>query len=198
MAPTIRIVALGGSLAEGSASLKALEIAAKGARDHGARVDVFDVRRLNLPLYSPDAQPPEAAATLAQAVHECHGMIWSSPLYHGAVSGSFKNAIDWLETLSTTTPAYLTRKVVALIGVAGGTHALQAINTMEFIARSLRAWTLPLVVPISHADRALGTEAGLKDEHLTFQLRQLGAEVVGAAKLLSRFSLDDGLERDAG
>ena len=23
-------------------------------------------------------------------------MIWSSPTYHGSVSGSFKNALDWL------------------------------------------------------------------------------------------------------
>jgi NAD(P)H-dependent FMN reductase len=27
-------------------------------------------------------------------------MIWSSPTYHGSVSGSFKNALDWLILLA--------------------------------------------------------------------------------------------------
>jgi len=28
------------------------------------------------------------------AVYACDAMIWSSPTYHGSVSGSFKNALE--------------------------------------------------------------------------------------------------------
>ena len=38
-------------------------------------------------------------------------------------------------------PPFLHDKVVGLISAAGGTQGLQAINTMEFATRALRAWT---------------------------------------------------------
>jgi FMN reductase len=44
----VRIVGLGGSLAEYSTSLSALNVALEGARDYGADVRLFDLRELNL------------------------------------------------------------------------------------------------------------------------------------------------------
>lgn len=44
----IKVIGLGGSLAQHSASLAALAIALKGAREAGAQVELFDVRKLNL------------------------------------------------------------------------------------------------------------------------------------------------------
>ena len=37
---------------------------------------------------------------LGPAYH-CDTMSWSSPAYHGSVSGSFRNALDWLILLAT-------------------------------------------------------------------------------------------------
>jgi len=84
-------------------------------------------------------------------VQAAQGMLWSSPLYHGTISGAFKNALDWLQLLSDRNPPYLTDKVVGLISTAGGTHGLQAVNTMEFVVRALRGWAVPLVLPIPQA-----------------------------------------------
>ena len=53
--PEIKVVGLGGSLAEHSASRAALQIALKGAEEAGARVELFDVRTLNVPMYDPDS-----------------------------------------------------------------------------------------------------------------------------------------------
>ncbi|MBD0306439.1 MAG: NAD(P)H-dependent oxidoreductase [Nitrospiraceae bacterium] len=89
--PEIKVVGLGGSLAEHSASRAALQIALKGAEEAGARVELFDVRTLNLPMYDPDSHKvPEAARRLAGAAAEARGMLWSSSLYHGTVSGAFQ------------------------------------------------------------------------------------------------------------
>ena len=129
--PEIRIVGLGGSRAQRSASRAALNIALKGAEEAGARVEMFDVRKLNLPLYEPDtSDAPEAARRLADSVAGARGLLWSSPLYHGTVSGAFKNALDWLQLLSDRDPPFLTNKVVGLISTAGGVYGLQAVNTM--------------------------------------------------------------------
>jgi len=91
----VRIVGLGGSLAEYSTSLSALNVALEGARDYGADVRLFDLRELNLPMFVPCAgHAPTAALALCDAVGAAQGMLWSSPLYHGTISGAFKNALD--------------------------------------------------------------------------------------------------------
>jgi FMN reductase len=108
-------------------------------------------------------------------------MLWSSPLYHGTISGSFKNALDWLQLLGDRKPPYLTDKVVGLISTAGGTQGLQAVNTMEFVVRALRAWAVPLVIPIPQAWRAIQGGQVL-NESIASQLHALGAEVARAAE----------------
>ena len=59
---------------------------------------------------------------------------------------------------------------------AGGTQGLQAVNTMEFVVRSLRGWAVPLVIPIPQAWRVFDRE-GIRDEKISEQLHALGREV---------------------
>ncbi len=181
----ITIVGLGGSLAQQSASLSALSVALEGAREYGAEVQLFDLRELNLPMFTPDAAAvPAAARKLCDAVAAAQGMLWSSPLYHGTVSGSFKNALDWLQLLSDRNPPYLTDKVVGLISTAGGTHGLQAVNTMEFVVRALRGWAVPLVLPIPQAWQVF-KDGQVLDRRVAEQLRALGRELARAAQLFA-------------
>jgi FMN reductase len=124
---------------------------------------------------------PDAAKTLCDAVYACQGMLWSSPLYHGTISGSFKNALDWLQLLGDRRPAYLTDKVVGLISTAGGMQGLQAVNTMEFIVRALRGWAVPLVIPIPQAWRVF-QQGQVLDSGIAEQLHALGREVARASE----------------
>jgi FMN reductase len=61
-------------------------------------------------------------------------------------------------------------------------QGLQAVNSMEFIARSLRGWSVPLVMPVPQAWRSFDPDGQLADEAVAGQLRALGAEVVRAAR----------------
>lgn len=183
MAKQIKVVGLGGSMAGVSSSLAALKIALEGAAEGGAETRLLDVRELDLPMYAPDiSDAPESVLRMCEAVQESDGLLWSSPLYHGTISGSFKNALDWLELLSQREPAYLTDKVVGLISTAGGTQGLQAVNTMEFVVRALRGWAVPLVIPIPQAWRVFDNEGKTLDEKVYEQLRALGREVTRAAR----------------
>lgn len=178
----IRVIGLGGSLAASSSSLAALKIALEGAAEGGARTELFDLRELELPMYAPSREAPDSVQRLCEAVYEADGLLWSSPLYHGTISGVFKNALDWLELLSDRQPAYLTDKVVGLISTAGGTQGLQAVNTMEFIVRALRGWSVPLVIPIPQAWRVFTNEGKVSDPKVAEQLHSLGREVTRAAR----------------
>jgi FMN reductase len=168
----MKIVGLGGSLAAGSKSRVALATGLVGAEEAGAETDLLDLRELDLPMYSSETEPTENVIRMVGILESADGLLWSSPLYQGSISGSFKNALDWLHLPSGT--VYLTDKVIGLISVAGGTHGLQAINTMEFCVRALRAWAVPLVVATARAD--------VLDEAVERQLKMLGGEVVRIAE----------------
>jgi FMN reductase len=177
------IVGLGGSLALASKSRAALQRALEGSGAAGAQTKLLDLRELDLPLYNPDDDEPGAAASeLIESCYQADGLIWSSPLYQGTISGALKNALDWLHLLGPRDPPYLHDKVIGLISAAGGTQGLQAINTMEFAVRALRGWAVPYVVPVASAARVFEPSGRIRDEPVEAQLAALGGEVVRVAE----------------
>ena len=195
MKTRLTVVGLGGSLSKQSSSLAAVKIALEGAAEAGAQTELFDVRQLALPMFDPGASdPPDSVLKLVEAMYNADGLIWSSPMYHGTISGSFKNALDWLQLLSNRQPPFLTDKVVGLISTAGGVQGLQAVNTMEFVVRSLRGWAVPLVLPIAQAWKAFDDQSNARDPNLREQLRALGREVARGSR---QFALTPPTKADA-
>jgi FMN reductase len=196
VARTLTVVGLGGSLSSTSRSRAALQVALEGAAGAGAKTALFDLRELDLPTYDPldEETPPANAASLIEACYAADGMLWSSPLYQGTISGAFKNALDWLHPLGRREPPYLHDTVIGLISAAGGMQGLQAIIAMEFSVRALRGWAVPYVVPIASAARVFDPAGAVRDEGIETQLRTLGSEVVRVA---GRFSTDSSLHRGA-
>ncbi len=100
-------------------------------------------------MYNPDAdEPSESATRLIEASHAADGMLWSSPMYQGTISGAFKNALD----------------------------------TMEFAVRALRAWAVPYVVPVAAAASVFDRGGQIQDQAVERQLQMLGSEVVRVAE----------------
>ena len=75
---------------------------------------------------------------------------------------------------------------MGLISTAGGVNGLQAVNTMEFIARSPRAWAVPLALLIPRASDVFGGDGRIRDPRVAGQLRALGFEVARAARQMAR------------
>jgi FMN reductase len=182
VARPMRVVGLGGSLRVASTSRTALQAALEGAAASGADVDLIWVRDLGLPLYTAEHAIPAGAHEFADSVYRADAMIWSSPTYHGSISGAFKNALDWLILLAERTPPYLSNKPIGLVATAGGVQGLQAVNSMDFIARALRGWSVPLVLPVPRSGQSFDSDGRLVDEAVAAQLRALGTEVVRAAR----------------
>ena len=189
----LTIVGLGGSLAGVSKSRAALQTALGGAANAGAETELLDIRKLDLPMYNPDDdEPTDGAARLIESCYSADGMLWSSPMYQGTISGALKNALDWLHVLGQRDPPYLHDKVIGLISAAGGTQGLQAINTMEFSVRALRGWAVPYVVPVASAARVFDPAGRIQDQSVELQLQTLGEEVV---RVSQRFAADGSLHR---
>lgn len=182
MPAPVRVVGLGGSLRHESTSRTALQTALDGVLAAGAQPRLISVRDLDLPMYSSERVVPPAARELAEVVYSSDALILSTPTYHGSVSGSFKNALDWLILLAERDPPYLTNKPVGLVATAGGVQGLQSVNSMDFIVRALRGWSVPMVLPVAQSWQTFDPEGRLVDEMVAAQLRELGAEVVRAAR----------------
>ena len=110
-----------------------------------------------------------------------------SPTYHNIISGSMKNALDYMELLKDDRPPRLEGKVVGLmsvqLGVSGtGNHT---ITTMLLAARALRAWVAPTMVAVPGSRSAFNQDGQSRDPTLIGRLHMLGAEVARASKMFS-------------
>nr|WP_315030253.1 NAD(P)H-dependent oxidoreductase [uncultured Chryseobacterium sp.] len=111
--------------------------------------DIFTLADSGIPLFDVTlTKTPLAVERMTQMFTDADLHIWLAPLYHGSIPGVMKNCLDWLEVTANNYEPYLTDKTVGLVCWADGLQAMQGINAMDAIAKSLRAWPLPFSVPI--------------------------------------------------
>src|SRR5712691_3081427 len=189
---TTTILGIGGSLRAGSVTTLVLRTALAGAQDAGVHTRLIDLATLSLPIfdgtyeldgYTSDGR--EAILTLLNATREARGFILASPTYHNTISGSLKNALDFMELLKDDQPARLEGKVVGLIAVQGGTSgtANNTITTMLLAARAMRAWVAPTMVSVPDSRGAFDEGGQAYDLTINRRLRRLGAEVARASAM---------------
>lgn len=119
----------------------------------GTEADVFNITDAGIPLFDVTLKhTPHAVELMNILFREADAHIWLTPLYHGSMTGVMKNCLDWLEYSAKQPNPYLTGKVVGLVCWADGVQAMQGINAMDAVAKALRAWTVPLSVPIQRSE----------------------------------------------
>lgn len=191
---TTTILGIGGSLRSGSTTALALQIALEAAEEAGARTRLLDLATFPLPLfdgtYSLDGYTPEgrrAIVTLLDATREARGFIFASPTYHNTISGSLKNALDYMELLKDDHPPRLEGKVVGIVSVQGGTSGTgnNTLTTMLLAARAMRAWVAPTMVSVPGSSAAFDEDGLAHDTIINQRLRMLGAEVARASAMFA-------------
>lgn len=165
------VVAICGSLRDGSHTRVALETALAAASDAGASTELVDLHEYDLPaLKSVDGPVPDAE-DLRTRVEAADSVLLGTPNYHGSYSGALKNALDYCgrDEFADTT--------VGLLEVAGGEFPGTALVHLRTVSRTLNAWTLPTEVAIPEAHATVGDD-GIRDEALAERTRKLGRELV--------------------
>ncbi|ASK28770.1 NADPH-dependent FMN reductase [Chryseobacterium sp. T16E-39] len=115
----------------------------------GITHETFALADSGVPLYDITlTKTPLAVERMTQLFLGADIHFWLAPLYHGSIPGVMKNCLDWLEVTADQEQPYLTDKTVGLVCWADGLQAMQGINAMDSIAKSLRAWPLPFSVPM--------------------------------------------------
>jgi FMN reductase len=155
------IVAVGGTLRANSSGAAALQICLAYAAARGARTCLFTGEDLRMPLYEPQSRVlTEPCERMIGALRQADGIILVSPGYHGSISGTLKNALDYTEELKDDEAAYFDGRAVGCIATAAGWQASAAtLSALRAIVHALRGWPTPLGVTLNSSDQ-LFTPAG--------------------------------------
>lgn len=178
MTEKLTILGIGGGLASRSKSELLLRYGLAQARAREMQPKLYRLAGRNVPLLSPMtlADPPPDVRQLLAATRQADALIMCTPVYHGTIAGSFKNAIDYLELLAGNDPPWLTGKVVGLMAVAATTVAgSQAITALEHVCRALRALTVPTVVVAEST--FIDTDGTVRDAPLAGRVARMLGEI---------------------
>lgn len=135
-----RILILYGSLRPESYSRK-LAMEAKRLLDHfGCDTRIFDPRELPV-LDSVSSSHPKVQELRALSLWS-EGHVWVSPERHGAVTGVFKNQIDWLP-LEEGSVRPTQGRTLAVMQVNGGSQSFNVVNALRVLGRWMRMITIP-------------------------------------------------------
>ncbi|AFK20556.2 NADPH-dependent oxidoreductase [Haloferax mediterranei ATCC 33500] len=165
------IVALCGSLRDGSYTRLALEHALAGASEAGGTTELVDLRELDLPTLNPDYDEQGDSAELTRIIDEADAVILGTPVYHGSYSGVLKNALDHCGFDE------FGDKTVGLLAVAGGSFPVTALEHLRSVCRALNAWVLPHQAAIPSVSSAF-EDGVIVDDDLRERVERLGRDAV--------------------
>ena len=176
----VSVVALSGSLRDGSYTTMALRIALRGAADAGANVKLIDLRDYQLAFAIGDHQANASPSVnrLRSEFQAAHGILIGTPEYHGSFSGVVKNALDLMGFDE------FEGKMIGLVGVsAGRMGAFDALNSLRNVGRALHAWVVPEQVSIPEAWKVFDDTGGIRDPEIEQRLLLVGRRVAEFARL---------------
>ncbi|MFJ9823377.1 NADPH-dependent FMN reductase [Streptomyces sp. NPDC101160] len=180
MRQTVRVVGIGGSRRPGSRAERALRLVLDEAERLGAETRLVPGEELVLPLLDPRADVrPAAAERLLAEVAAADGIVLASPVYHGAVSGLLKNALDHLEGLRDDERPYLSGRAVGSLAVGEGWQgAMTTLSALRDTVHALRGWNTPLGVAVNTTVTDITPDGGCTDPHVQAQLTAMARQVV--------------------
>lgn len=178
---TPRILALAGSLRQGSFNKKLVALAAHGARQVGARVTLLDLGDFPLPLFDQDLEAaqgmPEPGARLKQQFLDHDGLLIASPEYNSSITAALKNALDWVSRSAPGEPplAAFRGKVAALMSASpGALGGLRGLVHLRSILGNIGVIVLPDQVAVPQAHEAFQADGTLKDPKRQAAVEGLG------------------------
>lgn len=189
MKPAITILAIAGSLREGSLNRRLVEASVDVAPE-SVRVIPFDLS--GIPLYNGDleaAGDPEPVLVFKRALVEADGLLIVTPEYNSGMPGVLKNALDW----ASRPPRPLVGLPLAVIGATPGRWGtLQAQLDVQRVARHIGM--LPMPSPslhVSEARQVFDPNGALVDPGTRDRLK---AVVLGLEAWIQRVSVTAGVE----
>lgn len=155
-----RFLVLYGSLRERSYSRLLAEEAARVLEGLGGEVRWFHPREL--PIKGPGLDDHPKVVELRELSAWSEGQVWCSPEMHGAITGVFKNQIDWIP-LSIGAVRPTQGRTLAVMQICGGSQSYNAVNTLRLLGRWMRMITIPNQSSVPKAYQEFHDDGTMKD-----------------------------------
>jgi len=170
------VVAVCGSLRDGSYTRKALRHALDAAEGRGATTTLVDLREYDLPVFDPDTDDLPDAHRLQETIATADSVLLGTPVYHGSYATPLKNALDYcgFDEFENTT--------VGLLCVSGGSFPITSLDHLRSVCRSLNAWVIPHQAALPKARNMFDGEEFV-DESSAERVATLGVRAVEYANI---------------
>jgi NAD(P)H-dependent FMN reductase len=169
------VLGIGSSLRELSYSTSGLKLLLDKAKSKMAETRLIDLRQTNLPMLYSTKEDTEEIVQTTELVKWADAFVLATPDYHGSMSGSLKNFLDyfWSEFAGKTF-GYI---------VASHEKGLTVMDQMRTAVRQCYGWSLPYGISIN-SEEDFNDKMELTNKKLMSRLDMMARDLVVYGKLL--------------
>ena len=181
---SFKVLGISSSMRESSFSATGLKIALEKIKDIGVEVEFLDLRTTNLPMFysSDNDENKTIIAKVTDKVKNSDAFILATPDYHGSMSGSMKNFLDY----------YWSEFAGKLFGYICASHekGLTAMDQMRTAVRQCYGWSIPYGVSINGEEDFDGNRS-IINENLETRINMLARDITVYGKsIIKQFKED--------
>jgi NAD(P)H-dependent FMN reductase len=181
---TLNILGVAGSMRKDSFGTKILKIVLDIASKYEAETSLLELRKANLPLFNPDlsTQSDINMQKATDQVNWADAFVLVSPDYHGSMSGSMKNFLDYYwEEFAGKTFGYI---------CTSHEKGLTVMDQMRTTIRQCYGWSLPYGISVNGSED-FNEEREIINNLLNKRLKMLARDLVVYSKLIRGQFLQD-------
>ena len=181
----LKVLGVGSSMRQGSYSTAALNMILDMAKGNEAETKLLDLRQTNLPMLYTAKDDTHEIGQATELVEWADAYILATPDYHGSMSGSLKNFLDyfWSEFAGKTF-GYI---------VASHEKGLTVMDQMRTAIRQCYGWSIPYGISINPEDD-FNDKKELINRKLWSRLDMLARDLVVYGKLIRKQFVNDLLQ----
>ena len=181
----LNVLGVGSSMRQGSYSTTALNMILDMAKGNEAETKLLDLRQTNLPMLYAAKDDAHEIGQVTELVEWADAYILATPDYHGSMSGSLKNFLDyfWSEFAGKTF-GYI---------VASHEKGLTVMDQMRTAVRQCYGWSIPYGISINPEDD-FNDKKEVINRKLWSRLDMLARDLVVYGKLIRKQFVNDLLQ----
>jgi FMN reductase len=181
----LNVLGVGSSMRQGSYSTIALNMILDMAKGNEAETKLLDLRQTNLPMLYAAKDDTHEIGQVTELVEWADAYILATPDYHGSMSGSLKNFLDyfWSEFAGKTF-GYI---------VASHEKGLTVMDQMRTAVRQCYGWSIPYGISINPEDD-FNDKKEVINRKLWSRLDMLARDLVVYGKLIREQFVNDLLQ----
>jgi len=181
----LNVLGVGSSMRQGSYSTTALNMILDMAKGNEAETKLLDLRQTNLPMLYAAKDDTYEIVQVTELVEWADAYILATPDYHGSMSGSLKNFLDyfWSEFAGKTF-GYI---------VASHEKGLTVMDQMRTAVRQCYGWSIPYGISINPEDD-FDDKRKVINRKLSSRLDMLARDLVVYGKLIRKQFVNDLLQ----